>query len=51
MGGRKDTFMDEPFQKTAHTMGKESGELLCYDSFCMCVDNFQSGRAFRIGSK
>ncbi len=43
--------MVESFQKATHTMGKESRKLLCYASFRMFMDNFQSGRTFRIGSK
>ncbi|VVB84254.1 Uncharacterised protein [uncultured archaeon] len=50
MGSGKDTFVAEPIQKIIHKMGEKASELYCNATFRMCMDNFQSSRAFRIGS-
>ena len=51
MGSGKDTFVAEPIQKIIYKMGEKASELYCNATFRMCMDNFQSSRAFRIGSK
>jgi hypothetical protein len=40
----------ESVQKAANTMGKENQELFSVASLCICLDNIQSSRTFRIGS-
>jgi transposase len=45
------THLAKQISKAADKVGKENWKLPCYATFSMRMDNIQSGRTFRIGSK